>query len=240
MLIHLIELRQRATLTLIVFAVFFLICFMCSDKLFLFVVSPLVLSLQPGSSLLATHITSPLITPLQLAFDASLLLTTPFVLLQLWHFVAPGLYQHERLSIKYITLFSVILFGLGMMFCFYIVLPFILQFFAQTVPEGVRYMPDMSNAIDFISRMLVLFGISFQVPLVCTLLVHLNIVTLDTLKSMRPYIIVMAFIIGMLLTPPDVLSQVLLAVPLCLLYELGILGARWFAKPASDSSRSLN
>ncbi|WP_133129872.1 twin-arginine translocase subunit TatC [Legionella yabuuchiae] len=230
MLNHLIELRRRAILIVLVFLVFFLLCFFNSDQLFLFVVSPLLLSLEPDSSLIATQITSPLITPLQLAFDASLLLTAPFILLQLWQFVAPGLYQHERHRIKYMTLLSMVLFCLGMLFCFYVVLPFILQFFAHTLPTGVRYMPDMAYAIDFISRMLVIFGLCFQVPLICILLVSLELVTSASLKTIRPYIIVGAFVIGMVLTPPDVLSQVLLAVPLCLLYELGIFGSRWFTR----------
>lgn len=190
-------------------------------------VTPLLKQLPANHTLIATRITSPVLTPVKLAADTALLVTAPFALSQLWLFIAPGLYRHERQSIVGALSLSLALFIVGLLFCFYIVLPFMFQFFAHAVPEGVRLMPDMNDAIDFITRMLILFGLCFQVPLLCTTLVRLEWLDVATLKQIRPYVIVAAFTLGMLLTPPDVLSQVMLAVPLCLLYETGIWLAGW-------------
>jgi len=187
-------------------------------------------ALPSQDSLIATQITSPLLTPIKLAADAAILGTAPFALLQAWRFASPGLYQHEKATIRWGIIGSMLLYCAGVLFCFYLVLPFMLQFFVHAVPTGVRLMPDMTYAIDFITRMLLLFGLCFQVPLLCLLCVRLQLVQLTTLKTMRPYIIVAAFTLGMLLTPPDVLSQIMLAIPLCMLYETGIILAVFFTK----------
>lgn len=223
MLSHLLELRRRALYVLISFGALFLFSFYLSDTLFHGIVQPLLNSLNHHEGLIATQITSPVLTPLKLAADIALLFTTPIALHQLWQFVSPALYLVEKKLLRGALLWSILLFLIGVFFCFYIVLPFMFQFFAQALPAEVRFMPDIVDAIDFITRMLLLFGLCFQVPLICKILVKTQILDLNTLKLIRPYVIVGAFTIGMLLTPPDVFSQILLALPLCLLYELGIL-----------------
>lgn len=190
-------------------------------------VSPLTRVLGQHDSLIATQVASSVLTPLLLAADASLLCTMPFALIQLWRFAAKGLYRRERQQLFGSMLISLILFLLGALFCFFIVLPLMFHLFAQAMPSGVKFMPDINAALAFITRMLLLFGLCFQVPLLCVALVQMHWLSLSTLKQIRPYMIVAAFIIGMLLTPPDVLSQILLAVPLCLLYELGVALASW-------------
>lgn len=223
MLNHLIELRHRILYVMAVFLGSFLLFFFLAPNLFHQLMSPLLQVLPIKDPLIATQITTPLFVPIKLAADAALLITTPYALFQLWRFASPGLYQDERHGLRWAIVGSLLLFGAGVLFCYGIVLPFMLQFFVHAVPAGVRLMPDISYAADFITRMLLIFGLCFQVPLLCFLFVQLNLISIKTLKTARPYVIVGAFIIGMLLTPPDVLSQIMLAVPLCLLYELGIL-----------------
>jgi sec-independent protein translocase protein TatC len=229
MITHLLELRRRSIQTLIWFGVLFLLFFFGANDLFQALVSPLLHTLSAEEGLIATKITSPVLTPLQLAADAALLFSAPVALFQLWRFISPGLYQKEQQILRSALFLSLILFVAGVLFCFYLVLPYMFQFFAHALPKGVRLMPDMAYALDFITRMLLLFGLCFQVPLVCFILVQLKILTISALKNVRPYVIVGAFIIGMLLTPPDVFSQIMLALPLCLLYELGIILALYFA-----------
>lgn len=229
MLIHLLELRRRALYTLICFGSLFLVFFFVAADLFHWLVNPLLQSLPNQEGLIATQITASVFTPLKLAANASLLLSAPFTLYQIWRFVSPGLYKKEQEHVRGFIIISLMLFIIGMLFCFYLVLPFMFQFFTHALPQGVRLMPDMAYTLDFITRMLLLFGFSFQVPLICLLIVRLKIINVVSLKKIRPYVIVGAFILGMLLTPPDVFSQIMLALPLCLLYEMGIILAIYFA-----------
>lgn len=223
MIQHLLELRKLALQILIGFGLLFLLFFYYSDSLFLMLAKPLLLSLPPHSSLIATQVTTPVFTPIKLATNAALVFSTPLALIQLWRFVSPGLYKNERHLLAQTLCISLLLFLTGILFCFYLVLPFMFQIFAHSLPQNVHFMPDMAYALDFVCWMLLLFGGCFQVPLICVIIVHLQLIDLQTLKDIRPYVIVGAFIIGMLLTPPDVFSQIMLAVPLCLLYEFGIL-----------------
>lgn len=234
MLSHLLELRRRILHVLAVFVGLCLLFFFFAPNLFHQLVLPLLHVLPVHESLIATQLTTPLFIPIKLAVDVAMLCTAPYALLHMWYFVSPGLYRPERNRLRWAILSSMLLFCFGVLFCFYGVLPFMLQFFAHAVPAGVRLMPDISYAVDFITRMLLLFGMCFQVPLVCFLLVHLDLIQIDTLRAVRPYIIVAAFTIGMLLTPPDVLSQIMLAVPLCLLYELGIILAVFMVKAPAE------
>lgn len=223
MLQSLLELRQRILAVLVFFCTLFILFFLGANPLFLFIIKPLQHALSPNSALIATQVTSTVLIPLTVAANASFLCTTPFALIQLWYFAAPGLYQREKKFFILVAGGSLLLFMMGILFCFFVVLPIMFQFFAQALPAGVKLMPDITSSTALITRMLWLFGLSFQVPLLCAILVRLGWVELHTLKQIRPYVIVGAFILGMLLTPPDVLSQVMLAVPLCILYELGIL-----------------
>ncbi|CEG59025.1 twin-arginine translocase subunit TatC [Legionella fallonii] len=229
MITHLLELRRRAIYTLCCFGVLFFIFFFIAGDLFHALMSPLLSVIPNQDGLIATHVTSPLVTPLRLAVNAAMLLSTPFALYHLWRFVSPGLHQNEKKQFRGTISLSILFFFAGLAFCFYLILPFMFQFFVHALPKGVRFMPDMAYALDFITRMLLLFGFCFQLPLVILILVRLKIIEIITLKKIRPYIIVGAFIIGMLLTPPDVLSQLMLALPLCFLYELGIILAIYFA-----------
>ena len=229
MLNHLLELRRRGLQTLIWFGSLFFIFFFLANDLFQALVSPLLHTLSAQDGLIATQVTSPVFTPLKLAADAAMLLSAPFILFQFWRFISPGLYKREQNTLRVTLIFSLLFFLAGVLFCFYLVLPFMFHFFVHTLPKGVRYMPDMAYALDFITRMLMLFGFCFQVPLICFVLVRLKIIDVMMLKKIRPYVIVGAFIIGMLLTPPDVFSQIMLAVPLCLLYEAGIILAVYFS-----------
>ena len=223
MLSHLLELRRRTLHVLAVFTALCLLFFIKAPNLFHQLVSPLLHVLPQHESLIATQLTAPLLTPLKLAVDAAMLCTAPYALLQIWYFASPGLYRRERNGLRLAIVGSMLLFCAGVLFCFYVVLPVMLQFFVHAVPVGVRLMPDITYAVDFITRMLLLFGFCFQVPLLCLVLVHLQLINITTLKIIRPYVIVAAFIIGMLLTPPDVVSQIMVALPLCILYELGIV-----------------
>ncbi len=235
MLRHLLELRQRVLYVFGFFAALFILFFFLAPHLFHNLMWPLLQALPADDALIATQITAPLFVPITLAADAAMLCTAPFALLHAWRFAVPGLYQHERRLLRWAIVGSVLLFCAGILFCFYLVLPYMFQFFAHAVPDGVRLMPDMASAADFITRMLLIFGFCFQIPLVCVVLVRLQLLNIATLKRVRPYIIVAAFTIGMLLTPPDVLSQVMLAVPLCILYELGIFIAWMLQKTRTQN-----
>ena len=223
---HLFELRKRLLCVFVVYGVIFLGFFFVAPGLFQTLISPLLNLLPNNSNIIATSVTASIFIPIRIAADAALIVVMPFVLLQLWCFISPGLYPHERNVMAWIMGGSVFLFVVGVFCCFYIILPILLQFFVQAVPTHVLLMPDIADVVDFITRMLLLFGFCFQVPLVCWALVRSQVVDVHTLIAARPYVIVAAFIIGMLLTPPDVLSQLMFAIPFCMLYELGLLLAR--------------
>ncbi len=227
MLSHLIDCRRRLLQIVACFILLFIVFFFLAPHLFQLIIKPLLKTLPTPDSLIATQITTPLFTPIKLAMDAAIIGTTPFALIHIWYFVTPGLYRHERQQLRWTLISSVILFCTGVLFAFYLVLPFMFQFFTKALPIHVKFMPDMGNAVDFIMHMLLIFGLCFQVPLICLLSVRLQLVNITTLIGIRPYITVIAFIVGMLLTPPDVISQIMLAIPLCLLFELGILLARF-------------
>ena len=227
MLPHLLECRRRLLQIIACFVLLFMIFFFIAPNLFHALVYPLLAVLPIHDALIATDVTTPLLTPMKLAANAAMLCTAPFALLHAWCFVSPGLYRHERTLLRWAIVASLILFICGILFGFYLVLPWMFSFFAHAIPSGVRFMPDMGTTVDFITHMLLVFGLFFQIPLLCWLFVRLGILTTIQLKLVRPYVIVLAFFIGMLLTPPDVFSQILLAVPLCLLYETGIFFARF-------------
>lgn len=231
MLNYLLEIRRRALIVSACFFCFFLIFFYFAAPLFHFILSPLFAELDKGHKLIATNMTSSVFIPIKLAANTALLCTAPIIFFQFWCFVAPGLYRSERHYLRGALAGSFLLFCLGVIFCFYLILPVMLHFFTKAVPSGVKLMPDMAYALDFITNMLLFFGFGFQLPLVCYVLTQLGWIDSALLKKMRPYIYVLAFIVGMLLTPPDVLSQILLAVPLCVLYELGIFVTKLMEEP---------
>lgn len=206
----------------------FLVLSFYANQLYHFLAIPLLEKLPHHSGLIATKITSAFSVPLKFSFIVSIIFATPFILYHIWQFVAPALYVREKRLIWFWLFPSVFLFYLGIFFAYCVALPLIFRFFVSITPPGVELKPDMGQYLDFTLQFLFAFGWAFEVPIVIVALVSFNLITLQQLRSSRPYIILAAFVIGMLLTPPDVLSQCLLAVPLYLLYELGLLLALWF------------
>ncbi len=228
----LVELRSRLIYSLIV--LFFLFAFLLyfANHLYTWLALPL-LKFLPQGHLIATQIVSPFFVPFKLAFMASILLTVPFFLYQLWAFIAPALYGHERRLIWPFLLMSAFLFYTGISFAYFVIFPLLFRFLSRIAPEGVMLSPDISAYLDFTIKLLLIFGGLFEIPIVMVVLVSTKIMTRARLIKMRSYAIVGAFVIGMLLAPPDVLSQTLLAIPIWLLYEAGILLSR-FVENAND------
>lgn len=230
MLNYLIEIRKRTIYVLIFFSIFFAIFFGISSDLFHILILPLLKELPPKYGLVVTQISTPLFTPIKLAMDCALLVTFPFLLFHVWRFISPALYKNEAYSVKILIFSSLVLCFLGVLFCYFFVLPFTFKFMVKLVPDSVILLPDMGFTVDFITRMLTVFGLCFQLPLVILLLVQFGLLSMVSLKAIRPYFIVFAFILGMLLTPPDVFSQIMLAIPLLAIYELSICIAKYLCK----------
>lgn len=225
---HLIELRDRLLRIITAVGIILLALLPFANRLYSLVAAPLLAHLPEGTSMIATEVASPFLTPFKLALIIAIFLAMPVVLYQLWAFVAPGLYQHERKLVFPLLLTSTVLFYLGAAFAYYVVLPLVFNFFITVAPEGVAVMTDISKYLDFVLKLFFAFGLAFEVPIATILLVWAGVTTPETLVAKRPYIIVGAFVMGMLLTPPDVISQSLLAVPLWLLFELGVFFSRLY------------
>lgn len=223
----LIELRSRLICSLVILFIIFTILLYFANGLYTFLATPL-LKFLPQGHLIATQIVSPFFVPFKLAFMASLMLAAPFFLYQLWAFIAPALYGHERRLLWPFLLMSGFLFYAGIAFAYYIIFPMLFHFLTHIAPEGVMFSPDISEYFDFTTKLLLVFGGLFEIPMIMMLLVSTGLTTQAKLIRIRSYAIVGAFILGMLLAPPDVLSQTILAVPIWLLYEAGILLSRWF------------
>ena len=223
---HLVELRDRLLRAVLVVLVIFLALFTFSNDLYSLLAEPLLIHLPQGSSMIATEVASPFLTPFKLAMMAAIFIGMPFILYQLWAFIAPGLYKHEK-SLAFPLLFSsIILFYLGMVFAYFVVFPLMFAFFTGITLEGVTMMTDISKYLDFVLKMFFAFGMAFEVPIATILVISTGMTTADKLADKRPYIIVVAFVFGMLLTPPDVVSQMLLAVPMWILFEFGLIFSR--------------
>ena len=227
---HLAELRDRLMWIVLVILVAFLVLFAFSEDIFSFAANPLLAQMPEGTSMIATGVTSPFLVPLKLALLLSVLLTIPHTLHQIWGFIAPGLYIHEkRLAIPLLTS-SVLLFYCGIAFAHFIILPILFDFFLGVTPAGVEVMTDIGQYLDFVIAIFFAFGLAFEIPVATFLLIAAGATTPDRLATKRPYIVVGAFVIGMLITPPDVISQTLLAVPMLFLFEAGLIMARIFLK----------
>lgn len=230
---HLVELRNRLLRSLD----FVLIVFCClvywANDIYTLLATPLTSNLPAGATMIATNVATPFFTPIKLTIVTSVFLSVPFILYQAWAFVAPALYKHEKRLIYPLLVSSTLLFYCGVAFAYYVVFPIVFGFLTSTTPEGVQMATDISSYLDFVLTIFMAFGICFEVPVAIILLCWAGITTPEDLKAKRPYIIVAAFIIGMLLTPPDIFSQTLLAVPMCLLFEVGVICARFY-KPRED------
>lgn len=224
---HLFELRDRLIRSLLAIGIVFVCLFPWSKELYALLAQPLLASLPQGGQMIATDVVGVFLVPMKVVLMVAFLIALPYVLYQIWAFVAPGLYAHEkRLALPLVTA-SVVLFFIGMAFAYLLVFPTVFGFMAKVAPEGVAWMTDIEKYLSFVLSTFVAFGVTFEVPIVVIVLVKMGVVELATLKAWRPYVIVGAFVIGAIFTPPDVVSQLMLAVPLCLLYELGMLMARF-------------
>lgn len=219
---HLVELRDRLVRALIAVGVAFVGLFPFAPKLYTLLAKPMLEKLPAGGQMIATEVTTPFFVPMKVAGMTAFLITLPYVLYQLWAFVAPGLYQHEKRLAMPLVISSTLLFFIGMSFAYFLVFPTVFGFITSYAPDGVAVMTDINKYLSFVLGMFLAFGVAFETPIAVILLVKMGMVTVQKLKEFRPYMIVGAFIIAAIVTPPDVVSQFMLAVPLCLLYELGI------------------
>ncbi|BCX82355.1 sec-independent protein translocase protein TatC [Methylomarinovum caldicuralii] len=231
---HLIELRSRLLKSIAVVLLAFAGLAPFADRIYTYLAGPLLRHLPESSTMIAIDVASPFLTPFKLALVVAIFLTLPFSLYQVWAFIAPGLYRHEKRLLLPLLFFSTVLFYAGAAFAYFVVLPLVFRFMTATAPEGVAVMTDIARYLDFVLTLFFAFGVAFQVPIVTIVLVWSGITTREKLARARPYVIVAAFVIGMLLTPPDVISQTLLALPMWLLYELGLLFSRPFARAAES------
>ncbi|NOR41828.1 MAG: twin-arginine translocase subunit TatC [Gammaproteobacteria bacterium] len=227
---HLVELRDRLLHMVLAILIVFVALFGFSEDIFTIAAQPLLNLMPEGTSMIATGVTSPFLVPFKLVLLLSVLLTIPYLLHQIWAFIAPGLYSHEKRMATPLLISSVILFYCGIAFAYFVIFPILFGFFIGVAPEGVAVMTDIGQYLDFIIAIFLAFGIAFEVPVATFLLIAAGVTTADKLAGKRPYIIIGAFVIGMMLTPPDVISQSLLAIPIWLLFELGLIASRIFLK----------
>lgn len=225
---HLVELRDRLLRCILVVLFVFMSMAYFANEIYAYLAGPLMKHLPPGSQMIAIDVASPFLTPFKLTLVAAVFLSIPYILYQVWAFVAPGLYEHERRLVLPLLFASTVLFYGGMAFAYYLVFPLIFGFLTATAPAGVAVMTDITHYLDFVLTLFFAFGVSFEVPIATIVLIWSGISTRESLSEKRPYIIVAAFVIGMVLSPPDVVSQSLLAVPIWLLFELGLVFSRLF------------
>jgi len=231
---HLIELRDRLLRMVLAILIVFVALFAFSEDIFTIAAQPLLELMPEGTSMIATGVTSPFLVPFKLVLLLSVLLTIPYLLHQIWAFIAPGLYVHEKRLATPLLISSVILFYCGIAFAYFVIFPILFGFFIGIAPQGVAVMTDIGQYLDFIIAIFLAFGIAFEVPVATFLLIAAGVTSVDKLAEKRPYIIIGAFVVGMLLTPPDVISQSLLAIPIWLLFELGLISSRIFLKKKEE------
>jgi sec-independent protein translocase protein TatC len=235
---HLIELRNRLLKAIILIFVVFAGLYSFSNEIYLWVSKPLEILLPEGSTMIATGVASPFLVPFKLTLFTAIFIAMPFILHQAWSFIAPGLYKHEKRFTVPLLLSSIVLFYVGIAFAYFVVLPLAFGFFTAVGPEGVNFLPDINNILNFILKMFFAFGIAFEIPIATILLIMTGITTVASLSSKRPYIFVGCFVIGMLVTPPDVISQTILALPMYLLFEVGIIFGRLIVKNKANEEPS--
>lgn len=238
---HLVELRNRLVVCLIVFVVILLPMvtppWFIAGKLYDFLAAPMMAALPQGSKMIATGVIAPFFIPLKIAMMTAFLVALPVILYQLWAFIAPGLYKHEKRFVFPLIVSSTLLFFVGMAFCYFFVFKMVFSFIAQLAPSTITVAPDIENYFSFVLGMFMAFGLAFETPVVVVVLVATRLVTIATLIEVRRYVIVGAFVVAAVVTPPDVASQLALAIPLCILYEIGIIAARFIdvSSPTDDA-----
>jgi sec-independent protein translocase protein TatC len=232
---HLLELRDRLLKIVIALLLSILALLPFSNELYTWLASPLLEKMPAGAHMIATAVASPFLVPMKVSTLLGIVVSLPYTLYQVWAFIAPGLYVHEKKFIGPLVVVSTLLFFSGMAFAYYAVFPVLFGYITSSAPAGVAVMTDIGSYLDFVTTLFVSFGLAFEVPIAVVMLVKFNMVNIQSLKEARPYVVVGAFIVGAILTPPDVISQVMLAVPLCLLYESGVFVAR-FVEPKQENS----
>ena len=234
---HLIELRRSLLHSIIAIVIFFLALFPFADEIYTFIAAPIVQAI-PGSNLIAIGVISPFLTPLKMSLILAIYIAMPYLLYQLWMFIAPALYRNERRLVLPLVISSTILFYVGLLFSFYIVFPVIFNFLAGVGPASVNFAPDIQYYLDFILKVSFAFGAAFEVPIVTILLIIFGATTAEKLKKNRPYIFIGAFVVGMVLTPPDIISQFLIAIPIWLLFETGLFFSSFFKVRKNNPEKS--
>ncbi len=235
---HLVELRVRMIRILGGLMLGFLPCAFYARELYTLLAQPLLEKLPQGGQMIATDVATPFFVPMQVAMMMAFVITLPHTLYQIWAFVAPGLYSHEKRMALPLVIGSSFLFFFGMAFAYFAALPLVFEFITYFAPEGVAVMTDISKYLSFVLSMFLAFGVTFEVPVFVIVLVRTGVITIEKLKEIRPYVVVGAFVIAAIFTPPDVVSQFMLAVPLCLLYELGIFIAAFMIKKHNQEIQS--
>ena len=232
------ELRDRLLRSLIAIGLVFLCLFPFASELYDVLAYPMISTLPAGSKMIATGVITPFLIPVKIAAMVAFLAVLPYVLYQAWAFVAPGLYSHEKKLVLPLVIASTALFVMGIAFCYFFVFGVVFEFVNQIAPKSITVAPDIEQYLNFVLTMFLAFGVTFEVPIVVVILARMGVVTLEQLKGARPYFVVGAFVISAIVTPPDVVSQLLLAIPMCLLYELGLFVARFVVKPAEEDDDS--
>ena len=227
---HLNSLRNVLLRSLSAIALIFFVLVFFRNEIFLIFANPLTEILPDNSSMIATGVVSPFLTPLRLTFYVATFVAIPYLLFELWNFIAPGLYKEEKIGFFAVLFSSIVLFLAGICFAFFVIFPLIFTFFVQASPSEVLVMTDINEYIDFVVRILFVFGFAFEVPIVLMLMIWSGVTNAQQLSSARHYVIIGCFVVGMLLTPPDIFSQILLALPVWLLYEVALLASRFFIK----------
>jgi sec-independent protein translocase protein TatC len=234
---HLIELRQRVVHALIAFLVVFVAIFFYpgAAPIYDFLAAPLMKALPEGAKMIATGVVTPFLVPMKVTALVAFMIALPYLLYQAWAFVAPGLYEHEKKLVLPVVVASTVLFLLGVAFCYYFVFGKVFAFINEFAPKSITPAPDIEAYFSFVITMFLAFGITFEIPIVVMVLVRFGVVSIERLRDARPYVIVGAFVVSAIITPPDVLSQFLLAVPMCLLYETGLFLARFVGKRVAEA-----
>lgn len=231
---HLVELRDRLLRAILAVVAVFLCLLPWAKDLYALLARPLLEALPHGGQMIATDVVGVFLVPMKVSLLVAFVIALPYVLYQAWAFVAPGLYSHEKRLVLPLVAASSVLFLVGMAFAYFVVFPVIFKFMASVAPDGVAWMTDIEKYLSFVLTTFVAFGVTFEVPVVVIILVRMGIVTVAKLREIRPYVIVGAFVVGAIFTPPDVLSQLMLAVPLCILYEVGIIIAAMMSRPGTE------
>lgn len=233
---HLMELRDRLLHVLIAVGVVFVFLFPFASELYDLLAYPMLRTLPEGTKMIATGVVTPFLIPVKVAAMVAFAVALPYVLYEAWAFIAPGLYAHEKRLVLPLVVASTILFFMGVAFCYFLVFGVVFDFVYKIAPKSISVAPDIENYLNFVLTLFIAFGVTFEVPIVVLMLVRMGVVSIEQLRNIRPYFIVGAFVVAAIVTPPDVISQLLLAIPMCLLFEVGLVAARLFGKPAPKSA----